>query len=41
VSWLDRLELGEVIERLVEDALAEFGSDTPSDDRWYLRHPAH
>lgn len=40
-SWLDRLELREVIEQLAEDALAEFGPDTPSDDRWYLRYPAH
>jgi len=40
-SWLDRLELREVIEQLAEDALVEFGSDTPSDDRWYQRYPAH
>jgi ADP-ribosyl-[dinitrogen reductase] hydrolase len=40
-SWLDRLELREVIEQLAEDALAEFGTDTPSDDRWFLRYPAY
>jgi ADP-ribosylglycohydrolase len=40
-SWLDRLELREVIQNLADDALTEFGADTPSDDRWFLRYPAY
>ena len=39
-TWLERLELRQVIETLVEDAFAEFGPDKPGDDRWYLRYPA-
>ncbi|MFE0019941.1 ADP-ribosylglycohydrolase family protein [Amycolatopsis sp. NPDC059021] len=42
-SWLDRLELREVIEQLADDALAEFAassSDAPGDDGWYERYPA-
>jgi ADP-ribosylglycohydrolase len=40
-SWLDRLELREVIENLADDAITEFDTDTPSDDRWFLRYPAY
>ncbi|MFB9684770.1 ADP-ribosylglycohydrolase family protein [Amycolatopsis plumensis] len=38
-SWLDRLELREVIVGLADDALTEFGPDAPSDDRWFARYP--
>ncbi len=38
-SWLDRLELREVIGELADDALVEFGPDAPSDDRWFARYP--
>ncbi|MFI5607719.1 ADP-ribosylglycohydrolase family protein [Amycolatopsis sp. NPDC051903] len=38
-SWLDRLELRDVITGLADDALAEFGPDSPSDDRWFARYP--
>jgi ADP-ribosylglycohydrolase len=38
-SWLDRLELRDVIVRLADDALAEFGPDAPGDDRWFARYP--
>ncbi|WP_414943473.1 ADP-ribosylglycohydrolase family protein [Amycolatopsis sp. cmx-11-32] len=40
-SWLAKLELAEVIGRLADDALAEFGGNAPGDDRWYARYPAH
>ncbi|WET79667.1 ADP-ribosylglycohydrolase family protein [Amycolatopsis sp. QT-25] len=40
-SWLVELELSEVIGRLADDALAEFGGTAPDDDRWYARYPAH
>ncbi|MFD8492005.1 ADP-ribosylglycohydrolase family protein [Amycolatopsis sp. NPDC059657] len=39
-SWLNRLELREAIERLADDALAEFGVGTKSDDRRVSRYPA-
>ncbi|QKV77123.1 ADP-ribosylglycohydrolase family protein [Amycolatopsis sp. Hca4] len=38
-SWLDRLELREVIVGLADDALTEFGPDAPADDRWFARYP--
>ncbi len=38
-SWLDQLELREVIVGLADDALAEFGPDAPGDDRWFARYP--
>ncbi|RSM37062.1 ADP-ribosylglycohydrolase family protein [Amycolatopsis balhimycina DSM 5908] len=38
-SWLDRLELRDVIVGLADDALAEFGPDAPGDDRWFARYP--
>ncbi|MGW4482589.1 ADP-ribosylglycohydrolase family protein [Amycolatopsis sp. NPDC004368] len=38
-SWLDRLELRDVITGLADDALAEFGPDSPSDDGWFTRYP--
>ncbi|SEB40446.1 ADP-ribosylglycohydrolase [Amycolatopsis tolypomycina] len=38
-SWLDRLELREVIVGLADDALTEFGPDAPGDDRWFARYP--
>ncbi|MEQ0561262.1 ADP-ribosylglycohydrolase family protein [Amycolatopsis sp. NEAU-NG30] len=38
-SWLDRLELRDVIIGLADDALAEFGPDAPGDDRWFARYP--
>ncbi|WP_158879659.1 ADP-ribosylglycohydrolase family protein [Amycolatopsis anabasis] len=38
--WLERLELRDVITRLAEDALAEFGPHPPTDDRWLVRYPA-
>ncbi|WP_410661293.1 ADP-ribosylglycohydrolase family protein [Amycolatopsis sp. lyj-112] len=40
-DWLEKLELAEVIGRLADDALAEFGPDAPGDDRWYARYPAY
>ncbi|OKJ98474.1 ADP-ribosylglycohydrolase family protein [Amycolatopsis sp. CB00013] len=40
-DWLAKLELAEVIGRLADDALAEFGGSAPGDDRWYARYPAH
>ncbi|RSN14918.1 ADP-ribosylglycohydrolase family protein [Streptomyces sp. WAC 05977] len=40
-DWLEKLELAEVIGRLADDALAEFGGNAPGDDRWYARYPAH
>jgi ADP-ribosylglycohydrolase len=40
-SWLDRLELREVIEGVADDALAEFGPDAPTGDQWSVRYPAH
>ncbi|MBE1580803.1 ADP-ribosylglycohydrolase family protein [Amycolatopsis roodepoortensis] len=40
-DWLEKLELAEVIGRLADDALAEFGGSAPGDDRWYARYPAH
>ncbi|MGW3994283.1 ADP-ribosylglycohydrolase family protein [Amycolatopsis sp. NPDC004772] len=38
-SWLERLELREVIVGLANDALTEFGPDAPADDRWFARYP--
>jgi ADP-ribosylglycohydrolase len=38
-SWLDRLELRDVIAGLADDALTEFGPGAPSDDRWFARYP--
>ncbi|WP_410608985.1 ADP-ribosylglycohydrolase family protein [Amycolatopsis sp. lyj-109] len=38
-SWLDQLELREVIVGLADDALTEFGPDAPDDDRWFARYP--
>lgn len=38
-SWLDRLELREVIVTLADDALTEFGPDAPGEDRWFARYP--
>ncbi|MDQ7810045.1 ADP-ribosylglycohydrolase family protein [Amycolatopsis sp. A133] len=38
-SWLDRLELREVIAGLADDALTEFGPGAPDDDRWFARYP--
>ncbi|WIX86811.1 ADP-ribosylglycohydrolase family protein [Amycolatopsis sp. DG1A-15b] len=38
-SWLDRLELREVIVGLADDALTEFGPGAPGDDRWFARYP--
>ncbi|WP_442874830.1 ADP-ribosylglycohydrolase family protein [Amycolatopsis sp. NBC_00345] len=38
-GWLDRLELREVITELADDAVAEFGPDAPSDDRWSSLYP--
>jgi len=38
-AWLDQLELREVIGQLADDALAEFGPDAPTDDRWFARYP--
>ncbi|MDT8910469.1 ADP-ribosylglycohydrolase family protein [Amycolatopsis sp. PS_44_ISF1] len=37
--WLDRLELREVITGLADDAVAEFGPDAPSGDRWSTLYP--
>ncbi|MEV6827544.1 ADP-ribosylglycohydrolase family protein [Amycolatopsis sp. NPDC051102] len=38
-SWLDQLELRDVIVGLADDALTEFGPDAPGDDRWFARYP--
>ncbi|SFW53653.1 ADP-ribosylglycohydrolase family protein [Amycolatopsis australiensis] len=38
-SWLQQLELRDVIIGLADDALAEFGPDAPGDDRWFARYP--
>ncbi|MEV4051137.1 ADP-ribosylglycohydrolase family protein [Amycolatopsis sp. NPDC049688] len=38
-SWLDQLELRDVIVGLADDALTEFGPDAPADDRWFARYP--
>ncbi|MEV6440694.1 ADP-ribosylglycohydrolase family protein [Amycolatopsis sp. NPDC051716] len=38
-SWLDQLELREVIVELADDALTEFGPGAPGDDRWFARYP--
>ncbi|WP_328613237.1 ADP-ribosylglycohydrolase family protein [Amycolatopsis sp. NBC_00355] len=38
-SWLDRLELRDVIVELADDALTEFGADAPDEDRWFARYP--
>ncbi|MEU4248504.1 ADP-ribosylglycohydrolase family protein [Amycolatopsis sp. NPDC026612] len=38
-SWLDQLELRDVIVGLADDALIEFGPDAPGDDRWFARYP--
>ncbi|WP_284743454.1 ADP-ribosylglycohydrolase family protein [Amycolatopsis sp. RTGN1] len=38
-SWLEQLELRDVIVGLVDDALTEFGPDAPGDDRWFARYP--
>jgi ADP-ribosylglycohydrolase len=38
-SWLERLELRDVIVGLADDALTEFGPDAPGDDRWFARYP--
>jgi ADP-ribosylglycohydrolase len=40
-SWLEKLELRQVIERLADDALTEFGPDAPDDDRWFADYPPH
>ncbi len=38
-SWLDQLELRDVIVELADDALTEFGADAPDEDRWFARYP--
>lgn len=38
-SWLEQLELRDVIVGLADDALTEFGPDAPGDDRWFARYP--
>ncbi|MFJ7211119.1 ADP-ribosylglycohydrolase family protein [Amycolatopsis sp. NPDC098790] len=38
-SWLEQLELRDVIIGLADDALTEFGPDAPGDDRWFARYP--
>jgi ADP-ribosylglycohydrolase len=38
-SWLDRLELRDVIVELADDALTEFGAGAPDEDRWFARYP--
>ena len=38
-SWLDQLELRDVIVGLADDAVTEFGPDAPGDDRWFARYP--
>ncbi|MGW4521288.1 ADP-ribosylglycohydrolase family protein [Amycolatopsis sp. NPDC004378] len=38
-SWLEQLELRDVIVGLADDAIAEFGPDAPGDDRWFARYP--
>lgn len=40
-SWLDQLELRDVITALADDALTEFGSAAPTEDVWAVRYPAH
>ncbi len=39
-SWLDALEHRDIIERLADDALAEFGAFPPTTPVWYARYPA-
>ncbi|UOX87249.1 ADP-ribosylglycohydrolase family protein [Amycolatopsis sp. FBCC-B4732] len=38
-SWLERLELRDVIVGLADDAITEFGPGAPGDDRWFARYP--
>ncbi|MEA5359821.1 ADP-ribosylglycohydrolase family protein [Amycolatopsis sp., V23-08] len=38
-SWLDQLELRDVMVELADDALTEFGADAPDEDRWFARYP--
>ncbi|SDC98000.1 ADP-ribosylglycohydrolase family protein [Actinokineospora iranica] len=39
-GWLSQLELRDVIERLANDALAEFGPTPPNNGEWVFRYPA-
>jgi ADP-ribosylglycohydrolase len=38
-SWLEQLELRDVIVGLADDAVTEFGPAAPGDDRWFARYP--
>jgi ADP-ribosylglycohydrolase len=38
-SWLEQLELRDVMVELADDALTEFGADAPDEDRWFARYP--
>ncbi|WP_447002639.1 ADP-ribosylglycohydrolase family protein [Saccharothrix isguenensis] len=38
-TWLAQLELRDVIERLTDDATAEFGPNAPAHDDWHARYP--
>lgn len=38
-TWLDRLELREVIEQLAADAVREFGPNPPDEAEWLHRYP--
>ncbi|WP_239071906.1 ADP-ribosylglycohydrolase family protein, partial [Amycolatopsis sp. SID8362] len=38
-SWLEQLELRDVIVGLADDAITEFGPGAPEDDRWFARYP--
>ncbi|MBV9846494.1 MAG: ADP-ribosylglycohydrolase family protein [Kutzneria sp.] len=38
-TWLNHLEMRDVITMLSEDALAEFGQRPPGDERWAWRYP--